>query len=184
MIKINVSSWEVLAKKAQELTKMKIVQEEFIWLQAEQEAEKRRQSEPTSLIGAVKALNVRNANVRVLTKETKPIQGAQQRLRQRSVLRKAEPRDRSSSGSSVQYLGERQRSPERERERGTTSRTTARTSSPKFAKAPSVRFDSGEESSDSEEMDKIRMQRYKVHLETVKLERMVRKHAEAKKIRK
>jgi hypothetical protein len=33
-------------------------------------------------------------------------------------------------------------------------------------------------------MDKIRMQRYKVHLETVKLERMVKKHAEVKKIRK
>ena len=78
-------------------------------------------------------------------------------------------------------MGKRRKSPERERKRGTTS---ARTSSPKFATASSVRFDSGEESSDSKEMDRIRMQRYKVHLETVKLERMERKHAKAKKLRK
>ena len=99
-------------------------------------------------------------------------------------MRKVEPRDRSSSGSSVQYLGEVRKSPEKERERGTTSASSARTSSPKFATTPPVRFDSEDESSNSEEMDKIRMQRYKVHLETVKLERMERKHAEAKKLRK
>jgi hypothetical protein len=181
---ILVPSWELSAKKAaeEELARMKVIQEEeFSRMKAEREAEKRRQNKPTSLVGAMRALNMQNADVRVLAKDTRPTQGAQQRLRQSSVSRKAEPRNRSSSGSSIQYLGKRKRSPERERERGTTS---ARTSSTKFATASSVRFDSGEESSDSKEMDRIRMQRYKVHLETVKLERMERKHAEAKKLRK
>ena len=140
-------------------------------MQAEQEAEKRRQ--PTSLIGAIRDLNVRNADIRILTKDARPAQGAQQRLR-----------DRSSSGSSVQYLGKRRRSPEREGERGTTSRTTARTSSPKFAKAPSIMYDSGEDSSDNEEMDKIRKQRCVVQLETVKLERMEKRYAKARMMRK
>jgi hypothetical protein len=129
----------------------------------------------------VKALNVRNTDVRVLSKDSRSNQGAQQRLRQRSVVRKVETRDRSSSGSSVKYLGERRRSPERERKRGTTS---ARTSSPKFATASSVRFDSGEESSDSEEMDRIRLQRCKVDLEIAKLERMEKRYAKKKMQRK
>jgi len=48
-ITINAPSWEVSAKKAhdEEIAKLKIVQEEFVRMQAEQEAEKRRQ--PTSL---------------------------------------------------------------------------------------------------------------------------------------
>jgi len=147
---------EETKKRDRELARLKAIQEEeFKRLKAEREEEKRQQKEPTSLVGAVKALNVRNADVRVLAKDTRSTQGAQQRLRQRSVMRKAEPRNRSSSGSSVKYLGERRRSPERERKRGTTS---ARTSSPKFATASSVRFDSGEDSSNNEEMDRIRLQ--------------------------
>jgi hypothetical protein len=176
VVTILVPSWELSAKKAAdaELARMKAVQEEeFVRLKAEREAEKRRQSEPTSLIGAVKALNERNSDVRVLTKNARPAQGAQQRLR-----------DRSLSGSSVQYLGEVRRSPEREGERGTTSRTTARTSSPKFAKAPSVKYDSGEDSSNNEEMDKIRKQRCVVQLETVKLERMEKRYTKARLMRK
>jgi len=117
---ILVPSWELSAKKAaeEELARMKAIQEEeFSRLKAEREAEKRRQNELTSLVGAVRALNVQNADIRVLAKDTRPTQGAQQRLRQRSVSRKAEPLDRLSSGSSIQYLGERKRSPERERER-------------------------------------------------------------------
>ncbi len=88
-----------------------------------------------------------------------------------------ETRDRSSSGSSVRYLGERRRSPERERKRGTTF---ARTSSPKFATASSVRFHSREDSSDNEEMDRIRLQRCKVDLEIAKLEDMEKRYAEMK----
>ena len=56
-----VPSWELSAMKAaeEELARMKAIQEEkFIRLKAEREAEKRRQSKPTSLISAVKALNV------------------------------------------------------------------------------------------------------------------------------
>ena len=116
---------------------------------------------------------MRNADVKIVTKDARPAQGAQQRLR-----------DRSSSGSSVQYVGEVRRSPERRGERGTTSRTTARTSSPKFAKAPSVKYNSGEESSDNEEMDRIRKQRCVVQFETIKLERMERKYAKARMLRK
>jgi len=163
--KVMTSLWELSAmeavqeeteKRERELVRLKAIQEEeFKRLKAEREEEKRRQKEPTSLVGAVKALNLRNADVRVLAKDTRLTQGAQQRLRQRSVVRKMEPQDRSSSGSSVQYLGERRRSPERERKRGTTS---TRTSSPKFATASSVRFDSGEESSNNKEMDRIRLQ--------------------------
>jgi len=116
---------------------------------------------------------VRNADVRILTKDARPAQGAQQRLR-----------DRSSSGSSVQYLGKIRRSPERGGERGTTSWTTVRTSSSKFAKALSVKYDSREDSSDNKEMDKIQKQRCVVQLETVKLERMEKRYAKARLMRK
>ncbi len=187
VVTVPIPSRELSAKKAaeEELARMKVIQdEEFNRLKEERDRERCRHSEPTSLVGAVKALNVRNADVKILAKDARPTGGAQQRLRQRSVVRKVEPRDRSSSGSSVQYLGKRKRSLEKERERGTTSASSVSTSSPKFANTPSAKFDSGDESSDSKEMDRIRMQRYKVHLETVKLERMERKHAEAKKLRK
>jgi len=80
----------------------------------------------------LKALKIRNADVKILTKDFSTAQGAQKRLR-----------DRSSSNSSVQYLYEMRGSPERGGERGTTSRTTAWTSSPKVAQDPSVRDDSG-----------------------------------------
>jgi hypothetical protein len=122
------------------------------------EVEKRHQNEPTSLVGAVKALNAKNADVRILAKDARPTGGAQQRLRQRSVVRKVEPRDRSSSGSSVQYLGERKRSPEKERERGTTSASSVRTTN----------YDS----SDNEEKDEIRLLQAKVDVLTAKLEWM------------
>jgi hypothetical protein len=184
---ILVPSWELAGMKAvqeetekrnQELARLKAIQEEeFERLKSEREEEKRRKKEPTSLAGAVRALNVKNADVRILSKDNKANQGAQQRLRQRSVVRQVETRDRSSSGSSVRYLGERRRSPERERKRGTTF---ARTSSPKVAVASSVRIGSGEDSSDNEEMDKIRLQRCKINLEIAKLERMEKRYAEMK----
>jgi len=43
VVNINVPNWELSAKKAhdEEIAKMKIVQEEFARMQAEQEAEKR-----------------------------------------------------------------------------------------------------------------------------------------------
>ena len=83
MITLNAPSWEVSAKKAhdEEIAKLEIVQKEFARMQAEQEVEKRRQ--PTSLVGAIKDLNVRNTDVKILTKDVKPAQGAQQRLRVR-----------------------------------------------------------------------------------------------------
>jgi hypothetical protein len=147
VVTVPIPSRELAAKKA--------VEEELARIKAVQDEERRRQSEPTSLVGAVKALNVKNANVKILAKDARPTGGAQQRLRQRSVVRKVEPRDRSSSGSSVQYLGERKRSPEKERERGTTS-------------ASSVNYDS----SDNEEKDEIRLLQAKVDVLTAKLERM------------
>ena len=173
VITINVPSWELSAKKAHddEITKLEIVLKEFDRMQAEQEAEKCRQ--PTSLIGAIRDLNVRNANVRILTKDAKPAQGAQQRLR-----------DRRESGSSVEVVCEMRRSPERGGERGTTSRTTARTSSPRFAKAPPVLHDSGEDSCDNESMELIHKQRCLVKMETDRLERMERRYAKERLLRK
>ena len=76
------------------------------------------------------------------------------------------------------------RSPERGGERGTTSRTTTRTSSPKIAKAPSVMYDSGEDSSDNEAMDRICKQHCVVQLETVKLECMEKRYAKERLLRK
>ena len=90
-------------------------------------------------------------------------------------------RDRSSSGSSVQYLGEKRRSPERERERGTTF---ARARSPKIAVASSARLDSGDESSDNEEKDAIRMLQAKIDLDIAKLERMKSRYARSRSQRK
>jgi len=81
----------------------------------------------------LKALKIRNTDVKILTKDFSTAQGAQKRLR-----------DRSSSNSSVQYLYKMRGSQERGGERGTTSRTTAWTSSTKVAKATSVRDDSGD----------------------------------------
>jgi len=85
-------------------------------------------------------------------------------------------RDRSSSGSSVQYLGEKKRSPERER--GTTF---ARASSPKIAVA---RLDSGDEISDNEEKDAIRMLQAKIDLDIARLERMKKRYVKSKSQRK
>ena len=160
---LNVPSWE--------LHRFKASQEEI----------NSRQDEPTSLVGAVRALNVRNADIREKTTDTRSNQGTQQRLRQRSQVRQVVNRDRLSLGSSVRYLGEKRRSPERERERGTTF---ARTSSPKIAAAISVRFDSGDESSDNEEKDAIRMQQCKVDLEIAKLDRMKSRYAKKRSQRK
>ncbi len=159
VVTLNVPSWE--------LARMKAEQEEY----------KDKKMEPTSLVGAVRALNVRNTDAR----NSRSNQGAQQRLRQRSQVRQEVTRDRSSSGSSVRYLGERRKSPERERERGTTF---ARTSSPKFAAASSARFDSGDKSSNNKEKDAIRMQQCKVDLEIAKLDRMKSWYAKKRSQRK
>ena len=76
------------------------------------------------------------------------------------------------------------RSPERGGERGTTSRTTAWTSSPRIAKALPVMHDSGEDSSDNESMDMIRKQRCVVQMETAKLECIERRYAKERLLRK
>jgi len=62
-------SWELAARKAQE---EEIVKKEFDRIKAEQEAERRRQ--PTSLVGAIRELNVRNADVAVLKTDSRPSQ--------------------------------------------------------------------------------------------------------------
>ena len=72
---INVPSWELAGMKAvqeeterRELARLKADQEEeFARLQAEQREAKSRQVAPTSLVGAVRALNIRNADVKVLS---------------------------------------------------------------------------------------------------------------------
>ena len=101
-------------------------------------------------------------------------------------------RDRSSSGSLVKYLGKRRLSPERERERGTSSAMFAsasasrsvKTSSPKFTAASIAKYDSGDESSDNKEKDAIRMQQCKVDLEIAKLDRMKNQYAKKRSQRK
>ncbi len=70
---ILIPSWELAGLKAvqeetekrnQELARLKADQEEkFARLKAEQEELKRKEKEPTSLVGAVRALNVRNSDV-------------------------------------------------------------------------------------------------------------------------
>jgi hypothetical protein len=87
-------------------------------------------------------------------------------------------------------LEEVEKIPERGGERRTTSRTTARASSPTIIKPPSILTDSAEES-DNEEMEKIREQRYlvkmemeKLKMETDRLERMERRHAKERRQRK
>ncbi len=83
--------------------------------------------------------------------------------------------DSASSGSSVQFLGKKRRSPET---------TFARTSSPKLAVANSARLDSGEESSDNEEKDVLRMLQAKIDLDMAKLERMKARCARSRSQRK
>ena len=73
--------------------------------------------------------------------------------------------------------------PERGRERGTTSRITARDISPTIVKAPAVLSDSAEES-DNESMELIRKQRCLVKMETDRLECMERRHAKERLQRK
>ncbi len=73
-------------------------------------------------------------------------------------MQQVEPRDRSSSGSSIQFLGEVKKSPEKERERGTTSASSVRT----------VDYDS----SDNEQKDEIRLLQAKVDVLTAKLDRL------------
>jgi len=96
---------------------------------------------------------------------------------------------RRVSNTSVE-LEEVEKSPERGGERGTTSRTTARASSPTIDKPLSILTDSAEES-DNEAMDKIREQRYlvkmeteKLRMETDRLERMEKRHAKERRQRK
>ena len=99
-------------------------------------------------------------------------QGAQQRLRNKKV-----------SDFSAEFLNEVEKVPERDGERGTTSRTTAWASSPTIAKAPPVLMDSAEES-DNEAMEQIRKQRCLVKMETDRLERMENRHARERLQRK
>jgi len=147
-ISVHIPSKELAARKAEE---EEIVKKELARIKAEQEEEKRRQ--PTSLAGAIREMNIQNAPVKKLAVVSRVPQGAQQRLRDRKV-----------SHSSVEFLGEVKKVPERGGERGTTSRTTARASSPTIAKAPPILTDSAEES-DNEAMEQIRKQRCLVKME-------------------
>jgi hypothetical protein len=171
-ISVHVPSRELAARKAEEeeIVQLGIVQKEFDRIQAEQEAERRRQ--PTSLVGAIRELDIRNAPVKVLAKVSRLPQGAQQRLH-----------ERKSSDSEVEVLCEVKKVPERGGERGTTSRTTARASSPTIAKAPPILTDSAEES-DNEAMEQICKQRCLVKMEADRLERMERRHAKERLQRK
>jgi hypothetical protein len=129
------------------------------------EVEKSRQDEPTSLVGVIQALNDRNAGVPVLAMGTKPTGGAQKRLRQRSEVWQEEPRERKSSESSVEFLGEVRKTPETERERGTTSASVVMRQVPVAA---SVDYDS----SDNEAKDEIRLLQAQVDVLTAKLGRL------------
>ena len=108
----------------------------------------------------------------MLTKDSRPSQGAQQRLR-----------EWKSSDSEVEVLCEVKKVPERGGERGTTSQTTARAISPTLIKAPPILSDSAEES-DNESMELIRKQRCLVKMETDRLQRMERRHAKERLQRK
>ena len=55
---------------------------ELAGMKAAQEDELKQLMEPTSLVGAVKALNVKNSDVR----DSRLSQGAQRRLRQKSMV--------------------------------------------------------------------------------------------------
>ena len=129
-------SGELAARKAKE---EEIVRKELNRIQAAQES-------PTSLAGAIRALHMVNAPVKKLAVVSRLPQGVQQRLGTRRV-----------SNTSVE-LEEVEKIPERGGERGTTSRTTARASSPTTVKHLSILTDSKEES-DSAEMEKTRRQK-------------------------
>jgi len=173
-ITIHVPSRELAARKAEE---EEIVKKELDRIQAEREAETRRK--PTSLAGAIRELNIVNAPVKKLATVSRLPQGAQQRLRERKV-----------SDPLVEFLEEVKKAPERDGERGTTSRNTARASAPTIVKASSILTDSAEES-DNEDMEQIRKQRYlvkmemeKLKMETDRLERMERRYAKERRQRK
>ena len=148
-----------------------IVRKELNRIQAAQES-------PTSLAGAIRALHMVNAPVKKLAVVSRLPQGVQSRLGTRRV-----------SNTSVE-LKEVEKTPERGGERGTTSRTTARASSPTIDKPLSILTDSAEES-DNEAMDKIREQRYlvkmeteKLRMETGRLERMEKRYVKERRQRK
>jgi hypothetical protein len=129
-------SGELAARKAKE---EEIVRKELNRIQAAQES-------PTSLAGAIRALHMVNAHVKKLAVVSRLPQGVQQRLGSKRV-----------SSTSVE-LEEVEKIPERGGERGNTSRTTARASSPTTVKHLSILTDSKEES-DSAEMEKTRRQK-------------------------
>jgi len=173
-ISVHIPSRDVAARKAEE---EEIVRKELERIVAEQEAEKRRQ--PTSLAGAIGEMNLANAApVKNSAVVSRLPQGAQQRLNSRRVS------DLSGELEEVEKI------PERGGERGTTSRTTTRTSSPTTSKPQSILTDSAEES-DNEDMERIREQRYRVKMEreklkmeTDRLERMEKRHAKERRLRK
>jgi len=164
---------DLAAKQAEEEEIIKKEREKII---AGREEEKRRQ--PTSLAGAIRELNIKNAPVKKLAVVLRLPQGAQQRLRSK----------RASDLS--EELKEVEKIPERSGEGGTTSRNIARIISPPSVVPSSILTDSAEES-DNEEMEKIREQRYlvkmemeKLRMETDKLERMEKRHAKERRQRK
>ena len=105
-------------------------------------------------------------------------QGAQQRLRSKKASDLSEE------------LEEEEKIPEKSGEGGTTSRNLTQIISPPSVMPSSILTDSAEES-DSEEMEKIREQRYlvkmkreKLRMEIEKLERMERRHAKERRQKK
>jgi hypothetical protein len=148
-----------------------IVRKELNRIQAAQDS-------PTSLAGVIRALHMVNAPAKKLAVVSRLPQGVQSRLGTRRV-----------SNTSVE-LEEVEKIPERGGERGTTSRTTARSDSPTSSVSHPILTDSAEES-DNEDMEKIRDQRYrikmereKLKMETDRLERMEKRHAKERRLRK
>jgi hypothetical protein len=173
-VSVYIPSRDGADRQAQE---EEIIRKELEKIMAEQEEERRRQ--PTSLAGAIREMNIANAApVKNSTVVSRPPQGAQRRLTSRRVS------DLSGELEEVEKI------PKRGGERGTTSRTTARTRSPTSSEPQSILTDSAEES-DNEEMERIREQRHHVKMERErmkmeidKLEHLEKRHAKERRLRK
>jgi hypothetical protein len=136
------------------------------------------QESPTSQAGAIRALHMVNAPAKKVAVISRLPQGNQSKLGTRRV-----------SNTSMEHE-EAEKTPERGRERGTTSRTTTQASSPTFDKPLPILTDSAEES-DNEMMDKIREQRYlvkmkadKLRMATDRLGRMEKRYVKERRQRK
>jgi len=155
-----------------------IVKKELAKIMTEQEEEEKCR-QPTSLAGAIREINIANANLdKNPTVVSRPPQETQRKLSSRK------------GPNHSRKLEEVEKIPEKAGERGTTSRTTARTRSPTSNEPQSTLTDSAEES-DNEEMERIRqqrhqikMQREKLEMEIGKLERWEKRYAKERRQRK